>query len=64
MMPAASMDAAQAPHPDFLIGFMGEVSRHLAMVEVWVPHFLDELVGGVCQRFPLVIEPRACDRRI
>jgi hypothetical protein len=63
MLPAAFMDAAWAPQPDLLIALVREVSRHLALVEGWVPHVLDELVVGVCQRFlPLVVEPLACDR--
>jgi hypothetical protein len=64
MLPATFMNAAWAPQPDPLCALVREISRHLAQVVGWVPHFLDELVGGVCQRFlPLVVEPHACDRR-
>jgi hypothetical protein len=57
MMPATIMNAAWAPQPDPLMATMGEVSRHLAQIADWVPHFLDELVRRVCQRFlPLVVE--------
>jgi hypothetical protein len=63
VLPAAFMDAAWAPQPDLLTALVREVSRHLALVEGWVPHVLDELEVGVCQRFlPLVVEPLACYR--
>jgi len=63
MVPAASVDAAWAPQPNPFIALVGEVSRNLAQVERGVPHAVDELVIGVCQRFlPLVIEPHTCDR--
>jgi hypothetical protein len=63
MLPAAFVDAAWAPQPDFLCALVREISRHLALVAGWVPHSLDELVGGVCQRLlPLAVEPRACDK--
>jgi hypothetical protein len=63
MVPAAPMIAAWAPQPDPLITLMGEVSRHLAQVEGWVSHVVDELIVGVCQHFfPLVVESHACDR--
>jgi hypothetical protein len=61
MLPAAFMYAAWAPQPDLFTAPMGEVNRHLAHVEGWVPHAVDELVIGVCQRLlPLVIELHAC----
>jgi len=63
MVPAAFMDAAWASQPDPLHALVGEVSRHLAQVESWVPHALDEVVVGVCQRrLPLVVEPHTCDK--
>jgi hypothetical protein len=63
MLPAAFVDAARAPQPDFLCALVREISRHLALVAGWVPHSLDELVRGVCQRLlPLAVEPRACDK--
>jgi hypothetical protein len=63
MLPAAFVDAAWAPQPDPLCALVREISRHLALVTGWVPHSLDGLVGGVCQRpLPLAVEPRACDR--
>jgi hypothetical protein len=63
MLPAAFVDAAWAPQPDLFMAPNGEFSRHLAEVAGWVPHSLDELVGGVCQRLlPLAVEPRAYDR--
>jgi hypothetical protein len=64
MLPATIMNAAWAPQPDPLFAPVREVSRHLARIAGWVPRFLDELVGGVCQRFlPLVVDPHTCDRR-
>jgi hypothetical protein len=64
MLPATIMDAAFALQPDPLYALVREVGRHLAQVAGWVPHFLDELVRGVCQCFlPHVVEPHACDRR-
>jgi hypothetical protein len=62
MLPAAFMSAAWAPQPDPLIALVGKITR-FAQVARWMPHVLDKLVIGVCQRFlPLVVEPRACDR--
>jgi hypothetical protein len=56
MLPATIMNAAWAPQPDPLTDAVREVSRHLAQIAGWVPHFLDELVRGMCQRFlPLVV---------
>jgi hypothetical protein len=63
MLPATFVNAAWAPQPDLLCAPVREISRHLAMVANWVPHSLNELVGGVCQRLlPLVVEPCAYDR--
>jgi hypothetical protein len=63
MLPAAFMDTAWAPQPDLLTAPVREASRHLALVEGWVPHVLDELVVGMSQRFlPLVVESLACYR--
>jgi hypothetical protein len=64
MMPAAFMNAACAPQPHPLMTLVGEITRHLAQVEGWVPHIMDELIIGVCQRFlPLVVKAHACDKR-
>jgi hypothetical protein len=62
MLPAAFMDAAWAPQPDPLMALVGEISRHFAKVVGWVPHALDDLVVGVCQRLPpLVVKSYTCD---
>jgi hypothetical protein len=64
MVPAAFMYAAWAVKPNPITAPVGKISRRLAQVEGWVPHSLDEQVGGVCQRLlPLVVEPHNCDRR-
>jgi hypothetical protein len=62
VVPAASMDAAQAAQPDHSAAFVDEVAGKLARVEGWVPHALEDLVVWVCQCFPsLVIEANTCD---
>jgi hypothetical protein len=48
MLPATIMNATWAPQPDPLLATIREVSRLLALIAGWVPHFLDELVRGMC----------------
>jgi hypothetical protein len=48
MLPATIMNATWAPQPDPLMATIREVSRPLALIAGWVPHFQDELVRGMC----------------